>query len=123
MRLVNLTPHEISIEGCPVIPRTNIVCRLLPVTNEIQPILDDNGNPFPVVENVLSEKYLVGLPEPEEGTMYIVSSIVQDFARGLLGRTDVISPDTSPESVVRDANGKVIGSRRFQILIKEVNNA
>jgi hypothetical protein len=35
-------------------------------------------------------------------------------AQAVAGRDDVVAPDTGPESVVRDAEGKIIGVRRFQ---------
>jgi len=42
---------------------------------------------------------------------YIVSSLV---AQALRGRNDIIAPDTSPNNVVRDENGNIIGVKRFQ---------
>jgi len=42
---------------------------------------------------------------------YIVSSLV---AQAVKGRNDVVSPDTSPASAVRDENGNIIGVKRFQ---------
>jgi len=42
---------------------------------------------------------------------YIVSSLV---AQSLRRRKDIVAPDTSPQSVVRDENGQIIGVKRFQ---------
>lgn len=50
------------------------------------------------------------IPEPEFGTLYIVSSIVGMCSR----RTDIVSPNTSPQFVVRNTNGEIIGCRALQ---------
>ena len=55
------------------------------------------------------DKEICNLQKPEE--LYIVSSLV---AMALSGRKDIIAPDTSPDGVVRDETGKVIGVRGFQ---------
>ena len=57
-----------------------------------------------------------GLPEPEKGKVFIVSTLVAQAVK----RNDVIAPDTSPQSVVRDENGRIIGVKRFQSFWKEV---
>ncbi len=49
-----------------------------------------------------------GLPEPEEGTYYIVP---QPVAK-ILNRTDLVTPDTGP-SAIRDENGKIYAVRRL----------
>jgi hypothetical protein len=69
-------------------------------------------NGIPIVRTEFGE--VEGLPEPEENTVYIVSTLVLQALKG--SRADVVSPDTSPTSAVRDANGKIIGVRGFQIL-------
>jgi hypothetical protein len=64
---------------------------------------------------VLSTKFgqVEGLPDPESSKFYIVSTIVQQAAPW---RKDLLSPDTSPESVVRDVNGNIIGVRALSRL-------
>jgi len=52
-----------------------------------------------------------GLPEPQSNTVYIVSTLV---AQAVPHRDDIIAPDTSPQGVVRDSEGKIIGVKRFQ---------
>ena len=42
---------------------------------------------------------------------FIVSSIVAQH----VSREDVLAPDTSPDSVVRDEKGRILGVRRFQV--------
>jgi len=48
----------------------------------------------------------------EPVTLYIVSTLV---AQACKGRKDVVAPDTSPESVVRDESGQIVAVRRFQV--------
>ncbi len=52
---------------------------------------------------------ITGLPEPKEGTKYIVSSIVLNAAK-YLGRDDCIAVN----DVIRDGNGKAIGCKGFR---------
>ena len=54
-----------------------------------------------------------GLPDPVDGVLYIVSTLLREVARRN-GRIDVISPDTSPEGAVRDSDGKIVGTRGWQ---------
>lgn len=60
----------------------------------------------------VSENFVVGLPEPEEGTIYITSYIVAKFVR----RMDVLAPLTDA-SAVRDNDNKVTSVRTFQRFI------
>ncbi len=55
---------------------------------------------------------IVGLPDAREGVVYIVSMLVRDAAKAA-GRTDTVSPDTAPGSVVRNAEGQILGVKRF----------
>ena len=45
------------------------------------------------------------------GDILIVSKVVLDACPNNL---DLVCPDTGPDSVVRDKNGKILGVRRFQ---------
>ncbi len=102
MRIVNLTPHSIIF----VDDAGNAVLTVEPsgqvarcsVTRE--KIGDINGIPvnksrFGKVEN---------LPEPEEGTIYIVSALT---AQAVPEREDVFITDDA----VRDEQGRIIGCR------------
>lgn len=55
-----------------------------------------------------------GLPPCIEGVLYIVSYAVLQALNG--SRVDVIAPDTSPGSIVRDSGQKVLGVKRFRKL-------
>ncbi len=66
----------------------------------------DGGN-FNVVERKLGD--IVGLPEPAERTIYIVSLPVAQRAADL-GRNDVYAPDTI-SSAIRSENGQIVAVR------------
>lgn len=51
---------------------------------------------------------VTGLPEPEDGVLYIVSMMVLEACR----REDLIAP----VDMVRDNTGRIIGCRGFRIL-------
>jgi hypothetical protein len=57
------------------------------------------------------------LPPPEEGTVYVVSTFVLLALKEKgIERKDLLSPDTNPDSVIRDKDGKIIGIKYFQVL-------
>ena len=107
MDFINLTPHPVSLyrdeELVATFPPSGKVARVRTVTR-------DAGRHLlvPVVEQTAGE--VEGLPDPDGETIYIVSLFVRQALRG---RTDVVAPDTGPESVVRDADGRIIGVRRW----------
>ena len=101
LSVVNLTPHEINlVVGDEVLsfPPSGEVAR---VETEFIPMSDVFGyNQHGDIE---------GLPAPQAGDMYLVSSFV--FAAG--NRIDVIAPDTSPQGAIRNDAGQIVGVRRF----------
>lgn len=105
-KIVNLTPHVIVI-----VNEDNQTIREYPSagvarvasTSEVVGNIDG----ISVVKQALGE--VVGLPEPVEGTVYIVSMPVSQAAKG---RTDIVGPDTGP-TAYRTADGKIIGVRQF----------
>lgn len=50
-----------------------------------------------------------GLPDPEEGTLYIVSALV----RAASERKDLVSPATGPKEAFRNTEGQIIGVPYF----------
>jgi len=110
MRLVNLTPHAITIYcvGEKIeIPSSGIVARVEQTFAPAGTISCD-GKEIPLVVAGFGE--IRDLPEPEDGVLYIVSLVVAQASRE---RDDLIVPDTSPEGVIRDENGRIIGTKRF----------
>ena len=106
IKLVNLTPHEITVVSCGAggditIPPSGIVARAVV---ECELFMHLNGIPVVVRESSGVE----GLPEPVSGTVFIVSSM----ALSATSRTDVVAPDTG-DTAVRDGGGKIVAVTRF----------
>ena len=116
MVLVNLTPHPCVIfdeQGNEVvqIAPSGQVARVKTAAMPVGKVSFD-GTGIPIVET----KYgaIEDLPLSSPDTMYIVSVLVVVALRQQgLNRPDVIAPDTGTESVVRDAEGKIKGVKRF----------
>ena len=105
MQFVNLTPHSIRVVldgGELEIPPSGTVARVA-----VKQKLVGNIDGIPLVRNEWGS--IEGLPEPKDGIVYIVSSLVLSRIRG---RTDVVAPDTGP-SAIRDNKGRITGIRRF----------
>lgn len=104
VKIVNLTPHTINLmigEGSISIEPSGIIARCKVSTEQVGTIKVD-GKEIPVNKKVYGE--VEGLPEKQEGTIYIVSSLV---AQAVKDRDDVFIPD----ELVRDEEGRVIGAR------------
>ena len=114
MRFVNCTPHEVTIRdgsGKKLlnIPPYGPVVRLKTIST---PIMELAGISVVVHEYAEPE----GLPDDlEPGDILIVSEKCLDAVRKATARKAVIvvAPDTSPESAVRDEDGRIIGVKRF----------
>jgi len=109
---INLTPHQITVfndnnEKILEVPPSGIVAR---VKTEYKVVKEICG--IPIVKLEYGE--LENVPEPMNNTYFIVSMLVKDRMKEL-GYTNVLSPDTSPGSAVRDEQGRIIGVRRLQI--------
>ncbi len=100
MRVVNLTEHNIRVldfetQTVKTFPPSGTVAR---IKTEYSPNNKKVGGvPMPDV-------IVTGLPDPEEGTLFIVSGYVRGTVRD---RDDLIQPDTT--SVIRDNFGTVVG--------------
>ena len=101
---VNLTPHDITVilnaeGGSKTFAKSGTVARVSQVTAVAFTV---DGI------NISTARFgpVVGLPEREEDTLYIVSAMVKSAATG---RTDLVSPG----ELVRDDSGNVIGCKGF----------
>lgn len=102
INIVNLVPHDVVF----VDDENSVICTVSPsgmlarVAAQTKVIGSINGIP------VTSTEYgdVVGLPDPEEDTIYIVSSMV---AKQVPDRKDVFIPNES----IRDVNGVIIGCK------------
>ena len=103
-KVVNLTPHAINFvteNGAPVctIEPSGSIARVSCSTVKIGEI-----NGIPVTANEYGE--VEGLPLPEEGTIYLVSSLV---AGRCPDRKDVFIPNEP----VRNEKGMIVGCKSF----------
>lgn len=106
MRLINLTPHKINIltEGSEItIPPSGQVARCTEIRRPLTPI-NCMGLDIPCIEMVYGNP--TNLPEPQEGTIYITSTLVAQAAC----RDDVLSPGYA----IRDDDGNIIGCEGLQ---------
>ncbi len=100
MGLVNLTPHKVTLVNGGLewmIPPSGPAARVAVEKKKVGSYMT-----FPVYEQKFGE--IENLPEKTEGVTYIVSSLVLLAA---CGRDDLVAPDTSPESAIRDENGQI----------------
>lgn len=107
MSVVNLTPHTVNI-----VDESNVIVASYPSAGiaRVNTIKQIVGEIDGVAVKAVSYGEIDGLPEPDGETIYIVSMVV---ASAVFGRDDVVSPDTAPDSTVRDASGQIIGVRNF----------
>jgi len=109
MRVFNMTPHTVVIDQGMGFKKgflpSGEVARV-----STRAVDDGEVKSIPVVRTTFGE--VKGLPEEKEGTIYIVSSMVAQACRDT--RHDLVSPDTSPESAVRDSDGRIVAVRRLQ---------
>lgn len=106
MTIINLTPHAINFVDASGLPLVTIepsgqIARVTAHTVNTGVIsfgevtLPTTGTTYGEVE---------GLPAPEEGTVYVVSSLV---ASRVPNRPDVFIPNES----VRDSSGRIVGCK------------
>jgi len=107
MKIVNLTPHAIVIQTADesrLVIESSGVARVSTTSEQVGEI---DGIPIRRV------RYgeIVGLPDPQPGTIYVTSIVVAQAA-AKLGRTDVLAPDTGPDAI-RDEAGRIVAVRGF----------
>jgi hypothetical protein len=109
-KVVNLTPHEVNINGV-TFPPSGTVARVATVQTDVEALVFGEHT-FPVVHNTYGE--VQGLPDPEPGTVYLVSTLVLAAleAQGIY-RDDVFAPDTSPQGAIRGPDGQIKGVKRL----------
>lgn len=106
MIITNLTPHTITfisannnMQKYAVAP-SGIVARVSANTETIGQISTPEGFAIPITQTVFGE--VENLPSPEEGVVYVVSSLV---AGRVPDRHDVFIPNES----IRDDKGRIVG--------------
>ena len=101
MKIINLCPHAVNIIDGPTF-ESDGCARVTTDDVKIRPI---NG----ISVHVTTYRDVIGLPEPQDGVVYIVSTIVR---AALPHRLDLISPDSGP-TARRDLAGRIIAVRGF----------
>ena len=106
VKIVNLTPHKITFvtdKGDLIVKPSGSVARVSSETKETGCIYVSNfGLRIPLTTTVFGQ--VENLPEPEEGVIYVVSSLV---AGRVPERHDVYIPNES----IRDDKGRIIGCK------------
>jgi len=115
MTIHNLTPYDVNftVGGASITFPSEGVARAAQ-TDETVGIITLDSAALPQVEIVKSTfGQPEGLPEPSEGTYYIVSLLTATAAKAS-GRTT--SDLLMPAGIVRDAEGRIIGCSKFSQL-------
>ena len=103
--VINLTPHPIRVRmpngDEAVFPPSGTIPRVETIE---APSAEIEG--IPTVTRKLGQ--VAGLPSPQEGVFYIVSSLVFEAS----DRSDLLAPDTG-KTCVRDSNGNIIAVTRL----------
>jgi len=121
IKLVNLTPHELNIYddsdgklilSIPPPPKDTPIPRVS-IKSEVVGTIEVNGTKIPIRRIMYGN--VENLPQPEEGTIYVVSTFVTLALKekGIV-RRDLLSPDTNPDSVIRDKDGRILGVKYLQ---------
>jgi hypothetical protein len=102
-KLINLTPHAIVLalsNGDRVTIPSSGIARVTTLPSSLEEI---EGIPVPVASRTQFGE-IVGLPDSQEGTFFIVSLIVAGALNG--SRHDCLCPGTGPnDNVIRFADG------------------
>ena len=102
MPFINLTPHEINeVDSGTVLPSSGIA-RVRQCSKNVRKV--DGIQIF----RSEYEGSVQGLPEPQEGVIYIVSALALNAVPA--DRTDVVAPGDA----VRDESGRVVGCKGFR---------
>lgn len=99
MNFINLTPHDIKLNNGRVFVSTGVA--------RVRASYSD-FNENDICEVIFGE--VTGLPEPKEGTIYIVSGLVLQALKG--SRPDVVAPATGHPEVKR-VEGQVVSVPGF----------
>ena len=107
LKLKNCTPHVIRLKD----PSTGLMdhlepCGLVPRL-QVKQVDESKKAGFPLFRTVVGD--VEGLPDPEDGVMFITSTMVAQAAK----RPDIVAPDTGPTAIRED--GQVVAVTRFQI--------
>lgn len=110
MQLVNLTPHSlkfVTLQGVIDIPQSGQLAR---VRTSATPQGEVGG--VPIFQSSFGP--VDGLPDPQPGTVFIVSSLMQQALKANgIDRPDVLSPGTGPNDGAIRENGQIVAVTRL----------
>lgn len=100
MRFINLTPHAVVLNDGTTYPASGVVARVSATYTDFSP------------EGIAEVKFgeAVGLPPPQEDTMYIVSGLLKQACPQ---RGDLVSPATGHPACRRDEQGRILSVPGF----------
>lgn len=104
MRIVNLTPHPLVFAtdtGDVTVPPDPSGPARVAVMSDVVGSVQVDGHNIPVHHVAYGDP--TGLPEPQDGTIYVVSRVVADR----VGRADVMVAD----DFVRDDQGRIVAAK------------
>lgn len=107
MKLINLTPHDVVIKDKTGKTYKTILPDSVWARVDIDTEVIGEVCGVPLVQTKYNGVY--GLPEPQDGVMYIVSHIVMQACPE---RTDLVRPDTGP-TCFRKPNGYISGVQQL----------
>lgn len=120
MKILNLTPHDVvliiekgNIEARVVFPKSGNTARVTEISTPSEGV-EYNGIIIPLVTTVWGD--IENLPEQEDDTKYIVSSIVASAAVEA-GRDDILVP----ADFVRNEEGMILGCKALRSFSNQQN--
>lgn len=111
MQLVNLTPHSLTLytpTGVIELPASGQLARVRSTSEVAGQVYG-----MPIIQPAFSP--VEGIPDPEPGILYVVSSLVLTALKNRgESRDDLVAPATGPnDGAVRDSAGRVQGVTRL----------
>ena len=111
LTIINLTPHIVKLNSGKEFPPSGMVARVsAKFSNVTSPeLLREEIYVYRVEYGEIE-----GLPEPEEGKLYIVSAMVLEAGKRI-GRNDLLAPATGHPETVRNEQGQIVSVPGFVI--------
>ena len=111
--IVNLTPHALTLVAPSgehtVLPPSGSVARVTSTPGAVEARV---GFPCAVASPTTFGE-VMGLPDPQDGTVFVVSGMVGSALAGR-GRSDVFVPGTGPnDGAVRNESGHIVAVTRL----------
>lgn len=112
MQIVNLTPHPVVLCDRDGAPCVTLPACPTPARCSTERVVVGTAATEGLAVPLTKVRYgaVENLPEPEPGTIYIVSAIAAAAAKAM-GRTDVVIVDDT----VRDESGRIIGAKALSM--------